>query len=33
VILRLGYYDADWNTSALPNFILDGIRSSDEDGD
>jgi CubicO group peptidase (beta-lactamase class C family) len=25
VILRLGYYDANWNTSALPNMILDGI--------
>jgi CubicO group peptidase (beta-lactamase class C family) len=25
VILRLGYYDADFSTSALPNFILDGI--------
>lgn len=27
VILRLGYYDADWSTSALPNFILDGIAA------
>lgn len=33
VILRLGYYDADWNTSALPNFILDGIRSAETDDD
>ncbi len=27
VILRLGYFDANWNTSALPNFILDGIKT------
>lgn len=29
VILRLGYYDADWKTSALPNLILPGIREID----
>jgi CubicO group peptidase (beta-lactamase class C family) len=33
VILRLGYYDANWKTSALPNFILDGIRSAETDDD
>jgi CubicO group peptidase (beta-lactamase class C family) len=26
VILRLGYYDANWKTSTLPNLILPGIR-------
>jgi CubicO group peptidase (beta-lactamase class C family) len=26
VILRLGYYDADWDTSTLPNLILGGLR-------
>lgn len=31
VILRLGYYDPNWNTSALPNLILDGIESPHED--
>lgn len=25
VILRLGYYDEDWNTSMLPNLILEGL--------
>jgi len=27
VILRLGYYDADFDTSALPNFILGGMAA------
>ena len=25
VILRLGYFDEDWTTSALPNLILEGL--------
>lgn len=25
VILRLGYYDADWNFSTIPNLILSGL--------
>ena len=28
VILRLGYYDANWTTSAIPNFILEGLEAS-----
>jgi len=28
VILRLGYYDPDWKTSALPNLILHGVRET-----
>ncbi len=26
VILRLGYYHSEWETSALPNLILDGVK-------
>lgn len=29
VILRLGYYDANWKTSTLPNLILPGLRKID----
>lgn len=27
VILRLGYYDSEWNTSAIPNLILGGLEA------
>ncbi|MFK7831300.1 MAG: serine hydrolase domain-containing protein [Congregibacter sp.] len=33
VILRLGYYDADWTTSALPNLILGGVNFRDYGAD
>jgi CubicO group peptidase (beta-lactamase class C family) len=33
VILRLGYYDANWTTSALPNLILGGMDISDTEAD
>ena len=28
VILRLGYFDADWKTSALPNIVLAGLEQT-----
>ncbi len=30
VILRLGYFDDDWKTSAIPNFVLAGISSAQD---
>ena len=30
VILRLGYFDPDWETSALPNLLLAGIAPGAE---
>lgn len=30
VILRLGYFDADWTTSAIPNLILSGLNDTDD---
>jgi CubicO group peptidase (beta-lactamase class C family) len=29
VILRLGYYDEDWSTSAIPNLVLEGLLPSE----
>jgi CubicO group peptidase (beta-lactamase class C family) len=29
VVLRLGYYDADWDTSTLPNLLLGGLAEKD----
>ena len=29
VILRLGYFDDDWQTSAIPNLVLAGIGADE----
>jgi hypothetical protein len=29
VILRLGYFHPDWQTSAIPNLILEGLEGDE----